>query len=244
MERIRKPSLGHRVVVNSETNTKISAASKIIRAFRGKKVVTISLNNKKGETDLGSEITSKYETPESEITKSRFVVGVELYESLKCPLCQALCLDPCLLSCCDAMVCNHCIQQYFGGMSKPCPLCNIPFIKTDKPTKFMTRIYSNLKIKCQFASDDKEVKGCNEILGCFNIVEHQKYCEFNPNCLKKCEKCQIYFEKEKLNFHNCLEELITSYNKVKKDFDNMEIKEEEDNNDPFMIKIKHSLKYT
>lgn len=174
------------------------------------------------------------------ITADQLTNGSEVYESVKCYLCEYLSIDPVYMCCCDFIVCKSCIQVWLSK-NKKCPKCKMPEAKFDNLTKFMNKIFNNLQIKCKFYSDDKE--GCKErTLPHKEIVKHQNFCEFNPNCLKKCEKCQLVFGKEKVEVHDCVKELVKNYQKLQEELEQVNAQIERENKDEMIRYLKHALK--
>jgi hypothetical protein len=60
--------------------------------------------------------------------------------------------------------------------------------------------------------------------------------------LKKCEKCKLFFEKDNIVNHNCVNELVKVYESIKTQLQKWKDEEEEEKFDELAKAVKFSLK--
>ena len=85
-------------------------------------------------------------------------------ESLTCPLCLHILMDPVMCSNCQIAFCKKCIED-FSKKNDKCPnYCANPNYKNSIGKN---EILSELKVKCE---------NCNSIISYNNAKDHQKFC--------------------------------------------------------------------
>lgn len=171
------------------------------------------------------------------ILVERISHGSEFYDSCKCVICNYLSINPQYTVCCDQVICGLCAYEWNqkNQSDLTCPHCKIKNFNYLPMTKFMSRIFNSLKIKCKF-------EGCKEkFIPYDKISEHEKYCEFNPNSFVTCEKCKFFYEKSKKEIHDCIKELKNSYDKLQEELKVLKLRQENEKSDVVIKDLKHSL---
>lgn len=132
------------------------------------------------------------------IDKKRFISNVEIsIDKFLCGICHDVVSDPILTSGCEHYFCRQCVTVNF----KICPTCGTEcegFINVGSALK---RIYSNIKIKCIYAS-------CDAILTLENYIQHERKC---PQGFYECPydcgfKLRLSLDEEQRK-HSCIEVL-------------------------------------
>jgi hypothetical protein len=125
----------------------------------------------------------------------------ELFESLLCTMCEAWPIKPLICNKCESMFCQSCIKlETEHKLSLICPNCpNEAKSPLSNPIKQILKIVNTASFACNFC---KQIKTYN------NIIQHSTYCEQNPFRKVKCEKCQNEVQFDKLNTHDCIQELL------------------------------------
>jgi len=173
---------------------------------------------------------------------SRITQNSQLFDSLKCQICDFLCTDPVSSNCCDSLVCRFCFNDNLEK-NRQCHNCKIKDSTFSSPTKFMIKIFNDVLISCAYYQKNNTESVCKANALKFNeVFEHEKFCEANPKCLKKCDKCKLFFEKDKSEEHNCVSELVIVYEKTKAELQRIKQEEEEEKNDELAKAVKFSLK--
>lgn len=138
----------------------------------------------------------------------RISIGDNIYENIKCILCFRIPFYPLIVDCCENIICNQCHKSW-SIKSKSCPLCRQDEFKVGIPNRFIRNIYSSIKYFCSF----KE-KGCLENNLVFDsIAQHEEKCEFNPNRVIVCEKCEAKYCFNEA--HDCILGLIEKNKNLK-----------------------------
>jgi hypothetical protein len=171
------------------------------------------------------------------ITLDRLTHGSEFYDSCKCVICNYLSINPQYTLCCDQVICGLCAYEWKEKNQSDliCPHCKLKNFNYLPMTKFMTRVFNSLKIICKF-------EGCKEKFVPYDkILEHEKYCDFNPDGIVACDKCKIYYEKSKKEIHDCIKELRNSYEKMQEELKLLKTRQENEKGDQMIKDLKHSL---
>jgi len=157
----------------------------------------------------------------------QYSISKEFLFNLICLKCGKLPKNPVRSSCCLKIFCHECHNNL-------CSNCEMNS-KELTLSKFDLRIYNSLEIKCQYLC-------CDKLIPLPYILDHEKYCEYNPNFIKKCEKCNLIIDKDySANVHNCLTDLSSSIEKMEKEINILKNRYDDKNTD-IIYKIKHSLK--
>lgn len=177
-------------------------------------------------------------TSNSKSSLQKYTFSEDFLTFLQCILCKQISKEPRILSCCAKMACNYCFKNSIEFQTQCLnPLCKSPSPKLLSPSPLVLNIYSHFKIKCPYSS-----KGCIEEIPFTKVEDHDKHCEYNPNGLKKCDKCLLYFEKSKLVSHDCVSELLSGIDNISKEIAEIKSKQSADTVIDTVYRIKHSLK--
>ena len=124
------------------------------------------------------------------------IVKDELYEAFKdsiiCPICDEIIIDPVMCMNCQKVFCRNCVQQW-GKKDNKCPFrCENPKYKESNEIK---SILSNLKFECE---------NCGEIFNYKDIFNHENCTpniKISNNNIKKNKKINktLTFEQLKEN---------------------------------------------
>jgi hypothetical protein len=154
------------------------------------------------------------------------IIESEILDLLKCYLCNKICKNAVVLTCCDSLSCETCIIKY-AKSTMVCHNCK-GSIKFKEPSSIVTQTFDSIKMNC--------IYGCKELLNFKSFETHEIYCKLNPEALYKCIKCDLSFKKEKNESHDCTNELKFKLNELQTKL--------EMNKDSLKIfdKIKNSLR--
>jgi hypothetical protein len=135
------------------------------------------------------------------IEEDKIISPPEYSETLKCMICFELCKDPSITSCCESLSCKQCIANWLLK-SQTCPKCKAGKPTINLPNRFITRMFDNLKVKCNFHKN-----GCKNILSYFELKDHERNCEYNDSRYIKCQNCTWEISASHIRNHDCLKHL-------------------------------------
>ena len=121
------------------------------------------------------------------------IVKNELYEELKdsitCPICECLMIEPMVCSKCQNTYCKKCIDGW-KKKSNSCPnRCDSEFNKVIEKKNFITK----MKFKC--------LKGCGEEIKFKDLEEHyKKNCTSNKKRMVKVKLEEISKNKKNMKY--------------------------------------------
>jgi hypothetical protein len=156
----------------------------------------------------------------------------EIYDPLKCVFCNYIPSNPLVFNCCEKFTCSDCYSKDAGAdeekkvkdsgqtyipsyypvhtekkdlmKSLTCPGCGSgkPHFIVTFLNKLQEKIFSSLIISCKFEK-------CKETGTLYEIIsEHEDYCEYNPDRLDKCKRCQATFPYKDNSKHDCVSYLL------------------------------------
>jgi hypothetical protein len=131
------------------------------------------------------------------------------FHLLKCIFCLKVSTDARVLNCCESLSCFNCFTNY-SKTTNNCPECKSTKLSITKPNKFINRMFETIEYKCLFYKE-----GCTESIPHSEVEKHLKYCLYNPNGLKICNRCQQEYYTNEENEHVCLNSLIEALKKLK-----------------------------
>jgi len=155
----------------------------------------------------------------------------EIYENFLCHICKGWPMKPLLCQNCDKYFCLQCAKENNENkLSLICTNCpkDMKSIITSPP-KTVINLLSKAKFDCIF---------CKKNFNYEEIVHHALYCEENPGRKVICNKCQNEVGKDRLETHDCVEELLAEIKRTKEKL------EEYDKTTPFNFSEYNKLKYT
>ena len=116
-------------------------------------------------------------------------------DEFTCGICQDIFISPLETQCCGQIFCRDCIEKWLRE-NKSCPSdrkkLDIKDMKS--PSRVVTNLLNNMKVKCDF-----HAKGCTITPTMEQLQQHLISCDKNPNRL--CEFCGVNKEAS----HNCVE---------------------------------------
>jgi hypothetical protein len=155
------------------------------------------------------------------------------FNPIQCIICKHICLDPVLIVCCANIACKDCVKLF--DLKHPCPICYQLGLFIKPAGKIIKNILDKLELKCYFTD-----KGCDQIVSYSEIKKHEAYCTFNPDAMKECKSCQLFFSVEKFSTHSCLEELNKEIEQYTLELNKVTPK---DSNGDLFARVRFSLRY-
>ena len=136
---------------------------------------------------------------------SRFEKAVD--DHFHCSICYNVLKEPMMCRNNEHLFCSDCITEHLNTNSHTCPECNEDLtVETLRPSRLVSNILSELKIKCDYSH-----RGCQEYIRLEKLDSHVKNCGFVP---VKCsnEECEMIVSKREIIHH---ESTVCEYRKVK-----------------------------
>lgn len=151
-------------------------------------------------------VITKYSELSTELIQDK-----SISETMTCPLCLGIVIDPKCCNQCKHVFCNKCLEELVKSQNKQCkcPLCKID-LKISNLDSYAKRLMDSIQIKCfnngcnifiNYGDYDIHLKKCNKSTSkckyCnieykfTDMVEHLKIC---PNIMVKCKKCTKDFK--------------------------------------------------
>lgn len=122
-------------------------------------------------------------------------------DDLVCIICMNICFKPVLITCCERLMCLHCIKMMLklSPLIK-CPHCNNVNLNFIKPSRIINRMYENLTFICP-----NKDQGCNEKIKYHFYPEHiYNTCKFNNNSIYQfCKNCVEIYPSDSIPEHTC-----------------------------------------
>jgi hypothetical protein len=160
------------------------------------------------------------ESEKSSIDETRIVSPKEAYEPLICMICLNISNNPLLIKCCESISCTNCIDDCIKKNNK-CPKCRFDDPQKEVPSRFIMRLFSNLRVKCVY-----EEKGCSEVTSYENIEQHEMKCQYNPNRKIKCDKCSTELNVKDQDSHDCIKQLSSLVETLTKKIQDLTVEKE------------------
>ena len=136
---------------------------------------------------------------------SRFEKAVD--DHFHCSICYNVLKEPMMCRNNEHLFCRKCITEHLNTNSHTCPECNEDLtVETLRPSRLVSNILSELKIKCDYFH-----RGCQEYIRLEELDSHVENCGFAP---VKCsnEECEMIVNKREIIYH---ESTVCDYRKVK-----------------------------
>ena len=137
--------------------------------------------------------------------ESRFEKAVD--DHFHCSICYNVLKEPVMCRNNEHLFCRDCITEHLNTNSHTCPECNEDLtVETLRPSRLVSNILSELKIKCDYSH-----RGCQEYIRLEELDSHVENCGFAP---VKCsnEECEMIVNKREIIYH---ESTVCEYRKVK-----------------------------
>ncbi|KAI1291691.1 E3 ubiquitin-protein ligase NRDP1 [Halotydeus destructor] len=132
----------------------------------------------------------------------RFITHVD--EEFLCSICLNVFKDP-VNGPCGHSFCSTCIDGWIPVNSNCCPLDKKPLIKKDIIPSCIPfkNLLNRLKLRCDFEKD-----GCAFVCQLGQMMDHIKFCEFNPDGEVICsEGCDLKYLRKEADSHKCINAL-------------------------------------